>query len=96
MSAGATALRIERDFVVRQLAAARVIFKNPIALHYSIDGVAAAGEHNDFFVAVDPSQGYAYIGPPQVFLYPCVFAYKPFYAPNSSRTGLRARHAQGY
>lgn len=66
IATGAVAGRLERDYVFRQLAAARQVFQNISVLHYSLDGVAAAGEHNDFFVAFEPKQNFGYVGPPQV------------------------------
>ena len=42
------------------------MFASPRVLHYTVDGVAASGEHNNFFVAYSDRGNYAYVAPPQV------------------------------
>ena len=46
--------------------AARVVFTSPKALHLTVDGVSASGEHNKVFVAYSDPGNYAYVAPPQV------------------------------
>ena len=65
-SARGVVARIESDQVTRQLMAARMVFASPRVLHYTVDGVAASGEHNNFFVAYSDRGNYAYVAPPQV------------------------------
>ena len=59
------ARRITKDAVLRELAAARMVFDDPIMIHLTLDGVTAAGEHTNIFVAWLPHLNLAYIPPGQ-------------------------------
>ena len=65
-SARGVVARIESDQVTRQLMAARMVYASPRVLHHTVDGVAASGEHNNFFVAYSDRGNYACVAPPQV------------------------------
>lgn len=60
-----TCSNMKKDFLLRMLGEARVIFKNPRALHITMDGVAAGGDQNDVFVFWLPDRGIAGVGPMQ-------------------------------
>ena len=47
--------RAKRDHCLGILAATRKTFKDVNVLHICVDGITAAGRHNDIFIALDPS-----------------------------------------
>ena len=66
VSCGATAERIERDCVLRASGVARKVFNTGGVLHWTVDGVTAAGDHSNILVAWLPQLATATIGPPLV------------------------------
>lgn len=64
-SVGRQAGRAQQDKALRLLANGRVLFKDPPALHYSVDGVQASGEHNNVAFACLPRQGIMGVPPIQ-------------------------------
>ena len=49
VSCGATARRIEKECVLRELGAATEVFDTGGVLHYTVGGVTVSGDHNNIF-----------------------------------------------
>jgi hypothetical protein len=63
---GRTARCAKQDKMLKYFAEIRSDFEAPRALHYSVDGVQAGGDHNELFFAVLPKARLACLPPLQV------------------------------
>ena len=61
----AQAQKAKRDFCLSYLASGRSSFRAPKMLHYTVDGVRAAGDDNEIFVAWLPERNLAGVAPIQ-------------------------------